>query len=130
MVLSSRISTQTQKMHSLSNLSLVCCISSCPKQEGIVRESVKYTRIPEIMKKKLSKSWRILLPSPPAPPKTPLKKVPLLTCHNLSLHFSYLIKMPLIKSKNSTQRSFSVKHKPLQDSLKLNAEASSCQQTK
>ena len=38
--------------------------------------------------------------------------------------------MPLIKSKNSTQRSFSVKYKPLQDSLKLNAEASSCQQTK
>ena len=116
------------KIHPLSDLSLVCCILS---QTG--RNSQGKCQVHPNSRdneKKLSKSWRIPLPSPPVPPKTPLKKVPLLTCHNLSLHFSYLIKMPLIKSKNSTQRSFSVKYKPLQDSLKLNAEASSCQQTK
>ena len=66
------------KMHSFSDLSLVCCSSSCSKQERIIRESVKvHPNSRDNEKKNLSKSWRS--PSPLLRPnKNSTEKVTLL----------------------------------------------------
>ena len=71
MVLNSRIGKQTQKY----TLCLTChlCVVSCPKQEGIVRKSVKYTRIPEIMKKNYVNHGESPFP-PPRPTKNSTEK--------------------------------------------------------